>query len=137
MSRTLSSTAIAAAFAQETGEIPLMLLELSHTDITTLRYVNNTADVTSNGEVYTAYPIAANIPPVDSDDEIPRAQVEFDNVDLTVIQAIRGLSTAPTVKIAIILASEPDDILDDWYEFTLKDISYNALSVSGDRKSVV
>ena len=130
MSRSLTNTAIGAAFASETAEIPLMLIEIVHADITTLRYVNNTANVTSNGDLYTAYPFMINIPPVDSSDEIPRSQLSLDNVDL-ISQTLRGLSSAPTVKAALILSSAPDDLVLDWYEFSLKDIQYNATVVSG------
>ena len=131
MARSLSSTMIAAGNASETGEIPLFILVIEHTDITTLRFVANTEDVTSDGNVYTAYPFQINIPLVDSDTQIPTAQLRIDNIDQAIVAAIRGLSTAPTITASIILASTPDTVECGPYAFTLKNVTYNAIEITG------
>ena len=131
MARSLSSTMIAAGNASETAEIPLFICVIEHTDITTLRFVCNKSNVTSNGEVYTAYPFRVDIPPVDSDNQIPTATLQIDNVDQSIVAAIRGLSTAPTVTVSIILASTPDTVESGPYAFTLKNAHYNAIEVTG------
>jgi len=132
MSRTLSSTLIGAAFAQETAEIPLMLLEISESTIDTIRLVNDKgADIVSNGETYTKYPYQIIIPPVDSKNEVPRVQVTIDCVDLAIKNTLRSLATTIDVKAAMILQSDPDTIEAGWYEFTLKDFSWNSIVITG------
>ena len=64
MARTVSATLEAAVYEQETNEIFHILLEIAHTDMSaTLRFVNNTEDVVSNGDTYTAFPFLIDFPP--------------------------------------------------------------------------
>jgi len=133
VSRTVSSTFKAAFFAQETGEVPLILLEISHADLSaTIRLVNNTEDVDSNGETYTAFPFQINLPYDDEEGVMPTVQLEVCNVDRTIVEAIRSIDSPPTVKAALILASDPDTLEAGWWEFTLKNATYTAEAVTAD-----
>ena len=138
MSRTVSNTFKAAFFAQQTGEVPLILLEIVHADLdATIRLVNNTADIVSDWDglgdkTYTAFPVQINVPCDDEDGSMPTVQLEVCNVDRTIVQAIRNIDSPPTVRAALILASDPDTIEAGWWEFTLKNSSYTAEAVTGD-----
>jgi hypothetical protein len=132
VSRTVSSTFKAAFFGQSTSEVALVLLEIVHTDLpATICLVNNTADVTSNGTTYTAFPFKINVPCDDEDGVIPKVQLEICNVDRSIVEAIRTIDSPPTIRAALILASDPDTVEAGWWEFTLRDTTYTAEAVTG------
>jgi hypothetical protein len=131
MSRTISAAAKAAAFAQQTDQVYLALLVIEHDDLSApIRVVNNAADVVSGGETYTAFPFDITLPS-DADDSIPHATLTISNVDRTVTEAIRTISGAPTVTISVVLAASPDTIEVGPYEMTLRNVSWDANTVSG------
>lgn len=132
MARSLSSTLRSAVYNQETGEVFLILLEIDHDDLDDpLRFVDNTEDVTSNGDTYTAYPFLIDIPADDSD-RLPSVQLSIDNIDRSILEALRGIDSPPTVNLSVILNSDPDTVELGPLEFTLKNIEYNAFVITGE-----
>jgi hypothetical protein len=128
--RDLSGPARQSIYAQETGEIWLHLLEIEHTAITTLRFVDNTEQITSNGDIYLPYAFRIALPG-EFDDQLPSVQLEIDNVDRQILEGIRALPSAPTIVLALILASSPDVIEAGPFRFTLKAVDYDAQTISG------
>lgn len=132
MSRNTSNAFKAAAFAQETGEAFLPLLTISHATLPVpYRFVANTVNIVSRGNVYTATPINVVLPD-ESDDNAPRARLSVDNVGRTVTAALRSIDTPLAVLIEIVLASAPDVVEASWPDFELRQITYDALVVEGD-----
>jgi hypothetical protein len=132
MSRTLSSAANAAIFTSQTNEVFLVLLELTGGNIVTpIRVSSNNVDTTSNGDVYTAYPFHISMPP-ETDKEIPSVQLVIDNIDQTLIQEIRGTAIPILIEMNIVLAGTPDTIEAGPFNYTLRNITYDALTISGD-----
>lgn len=132
MARTLSSNALASIHAQETGEVWLVLLTIENTGLATpIRVVNNNENITSRGNVYQAFPFEIVLPGEDPDG-ISKAVLRFDNVDRTAIQAIRGLPSAPTVTIEVILASAPDTVEISFGGMSLRNVRYDATVVEGE-----
>jgi hypothetical protein len=109
MSRTLSAAALAAMFAQETDAVFLVLLTLTHPDITTLRVVNNTQDVTSRGNVYVAFPFDAKLP-TDIAEQLGTVQLTISNVDRRIIDEIRTIEGPMTATFEVVTASAPDTV---------------------------
>jgi len=132
MPRTLSSTARRAIFSQETGEVFLLLLKITHPDLAEpIRVVNNSEDVTSNGYLYQRFPFEVALP-AENEDAPPTVQLRIANADRQIVEAVRSLSgEAMTVELAVILASSPDTIEAGPYQFTLRDVSYDASIVEG------
>ena len=127
MVRAVSATLEAAVYAQQTDQVFHILLAISHTDMSaTLRFVNNTADVTSNGDVYTAFPFSIDFPPSDGEDQLPSVQLAIDNIDRSIIAELRDIDSAPTAAVSVVLASDPDTIECGPLSFTLKSIDYDA-----------
>ena len=63
MPRTLSNTARRALYAQETGEVFLLLLVISHPSLPApIRVVNNSEDVVSGGFTYQRFPFELALP---------------------------------------------------------------------------
>jgi len=117
--------------AQETGEVFLFLIDLSHPDLVTMRFVNNQVDVISGGNTYMAFPFELTIPD-DREDEITRVQLAIDNIDRRVVEAIRSIDTPALFTLRVIRATEPDVAVAGPYTCTLRNVSYNALTVTGD-----
>ena len=93
--RTISPTATEAIHKTETEEVFLVLLELSHALIVPpLRLVNNDVDITSNGNLFTAFPFEITLPN-DEENIIPQAKLKIDNVDRQIVDVIRSIGTDP------------------------------------------
>jgi hypothetical protein len=110
MPRSLSATLQSAANAQETTEVFLALLKIDHDDLTTPeRLVNNTVDIVSNGDTYTAYPFEIMLPDADPE-RPPEITVAIDNVAQDLIAALRSVSSPLSFELSVVLASDPDTV---------------------------
>tara|TARA_B100000700_G_scaffold189815_1_gene209165 strand:- start:36360 stop:36824 length:465 start_codon:yes stop_codon:yes gene_type:complete len=121
-----------AAFAQETSEVFLALLTISHPDIDpSIRVVNNTENITSRGEEFVAFPFEPVLP--DQREDAPsRARVVIDNVTREVAQAVRSTSTPPDMLLEVIRAADPDTVELTWPNFQLRNVKWDAGTLSGD-----
>lgn len=128
MSRSLSAAAWASIAAQETGEVWLALLTIAHASIATIRLVNNTKDVVSGGNTYTAFPFAVTIPP-EHPDRPPEVMLVADAIDRSVVDAIRAIPAEPTVTLSLVLASAPDLVEAGPFAFTMYDAAFDAHTV--------
>jgi len=131
--RSLSSAAISALFGSQTGSVFLTLLEISHTDITTVYFVNNNEDIIYSGQTYTAYPFNFE-PPKQTDSGIEPSRLVLPNIDLSIVEIIRSISTPPTIRTALIMVQPNGTVTleDGWYSFILRNVTYDALRVSGE-----
>ena len=137
MPRSTSTTLRSAVFSQETSEIFLLLLTIQHVDIgtpDTLYFVNNyeNIDSTASGslETYTAYPFAIDLPS-DFEDQLPEVKLMIDNVDRSIVETIRTLSSPPTISLSVVLADSPDTVEAGPFEMTLRGTEWNYLTVTG------
>jgi len=127
---TVSPAFKAAVFAQETSEAFLVLLTIDHDDfVEPLRFTSNGVDTVSNGDTFLAFPFRF-IPPSD-DDSDQQAKLEIDNVDRRIVEAIRRLSSPPTISVNLVRESAPDTIEVEFPEFLLQGVKYDRLVVSG------
>jgi hypothetical protein len=135
MARTLSSTLKTAVNAQETGEVVLAITQISHPSILNgpLRVVNDLQNLTSNGKVYSAFPFQVTLPE-EREDSLPRLRLVLDNIDRTIVAAIRSIppSEVPTVQVDLVLASTPDTLELSFPGLSLREVSYDVYSVEGE-----
>lgn len=135
MARPLSLALKQAMFSQETGEVFLAICSISHASILNgpLRVVNNLENMTSNGNVYTAFPFKVTLP-AEGIDGSPRVRLVLDSIDRSIIQAIRGIPPGdpPTVQVDLVLASQPDVIDISFPNLTLRNVDYDQYVVEGD-----
>lgn len=104
MPRDFSDTFTAALMAQQSGTIAVWLLTFEHDRLATpVRLVNNTEDVQSGGNIYTAVGIDF-IPPDDREGPTRRARLEIDNADMALVPVVRALSGSirVTAELAIL-----------------------------------
>lgn len=130
MTSQVSINAMRAMFAQETGEVFLVCLTITHPDITTLRLVNNTQPVVRSAGTYQPYPMQLSLP-AQRDDQLPQVDIVIDNVDREVLRQIRLLVGVPQVTMEVIMASSPDTVEAGPFDFALKQASYDVLAITG------
>lgn len=133
---TISAAARAALYRQETDEVLLCLVTISHADLpATLRFVNNTVDIVSRGETYKGYPFEVALPDEDPDHppavEITIDAVSTDDPALDPVAIVRSLSTAPVFTFEVVLASTPDTVEVGAGEIDLVSVDYDALVLTG------
>lgn len=109
-SRTLSSSGLAEALSEQTGEVWFAVIILSHADFaSTLRFAARTEDFTHDGNTYVAAPFDVVLP-TDAERELPQGTIDVDGTDTTVLAAIRAVSTPVTFECRIIRESDPNDV---------------------------
>lgn len=132
MSRSLSQLARQALFAPETGEAFLVLLTISHPGLEQpIRITSDAVDTQSRGLGFIAFPFDIVIPD-DTEGASPRARVTIDNIDRTIVAAVRSMNAPATVLIEIVRAADADTVEAAFPDFRLINVSYDARTVSGD-----
>jgi hypothetical protein len=106
-----------------------MLVTLIHPSFTTVKLVNNSEDIVSNGETFTSFPMRIRLP-ADDGESTREVSIEFDNVSRELIDELRTVTTPIDVKIEMILASNPDDIQITLDELKMRNVTYNKSIVS-------
>ncbi len=125
----LSLTFRKAANASATGEIPVVLMTVSHesldepfrfsSDPTTristdpLRY-----GTVSRGETFDFLPLSIGLPE-DSDEATPTIQLVISNLTRQLTPMLRSVATPASVTTEIVLASTPDVVEATWPAFDL------------------
>lgn len=97
----------------------------------TLRIVNDRQDITSGGNVYSAFPFEVLLPAEDTEQQQVHTKVKLSNVDRQMIATLRGTSTEPTVTVSLALASTPSTIELGPMEFIMSSYDYDAAEITG------
>lgn len=140
--RSITVAAIAAMQATHTWAITPTLIEISSAEtaflayapLGVLRFCNNTESLTYLGNIYLPYAFTVDYPG-ETEDTITNARLTIDATDQTIVAAVRSLTNPPTVTAKAMFF--PDDglgtfeVLIPW-TYTLRHVSFNASSVSGD-----
>lgn len=132
MPRPVSTAFRRAVNARETGECFLLFLTLRHPSLASpIRVVNDGVDHTVGTDVYLRFPFQITLAS-DSRDTTPRGQLEICNVDREIVAALRRASGPPIeVEVFLAMASSPSVIEAGPLSFTLRDTTYDAMTVSG------
>jgi hypothetical protein len=130
--RTLSSANIQAMNASSTGAIYHCLITISHPTLPTpIRITSDAKPTVSNTFTFLPLPFIYQIPD-DRSDQVPVGKIQFDNVDLTMIDWVRSIGNVPPIVLMqIVMGSSPDSIDVEW-EMTLRNVNYDVMSVGGD-----
>ncbi len=132
MTRAVSLDFIAAVNAQETGEAFIVLVTIAHPDLPSPVYLNNSgANLVSRGNTYLACPFQPTLVE-DTDDRPPQAKLSIDNIDLTLVAALREAAAAgvpPLVALEVVRLSDPDLVEAEFTDFEMRDITYNSLTI--------
>ncbi len=121
-----------ALMAQETGEAFIVLIKIDHPNLSApIRVSSDGVNTSSNGETFIAFPFELELP-ISDPDQPPRARITIDNVDRSIVTAIRSINTEATVDIDVVLGSDPDTLEVSFTGFKLVNVDYDALVVAGD-----
>jgi hypothetical protein len=120
-----------AQFYKQDSEDPfLMLVTLTHSSFTSPQYlVNNRVDITSRSNLYIAFPMKITLP-ADDGTTTRQAKITFDNVGLDLIGKLRSITTPISVKIEMVLASNPNQVQIELTDLHIRNISYNKSTIS-------
>lgn len=111
------------------SDLPLVLLRIEHSSLAApILVVNNKENVVSNGDQYIAFPFEIILPDA-NEDSPPQSKLRIDNVSREIGQAIRSISTPPSVTIQVVRQDTPDFIEAQFEGMYLTNVTYDALSV--------
>lgn len=128
MSNELRDELKTEIFKQESEDPFLTLVTLTGSGFS-YYLVNNTTDITSNGQVFTAFPMKIRLP-VDDGESAREFQIEFDNASLNLIRSLRAVTSPIDCRIDMILASLPDVIQMSVVDLLIRTITYDDRKVS-------
>lgn len=132
MSRSVSATTLAALFAQETAESFVILLTIDHDDLSAPIRVNTSGEnITSRGDEFLAFPFTIVLPE-ETEDNTARAKIQIDNIDRSIILAVRSISSAPSALLELIRVDDPDTVEASFPDFKMNKVTYDSKVLSAD-----
>ncbi len=115
-----------------TDQAFILLAQIDHASLLQpIRVAQNWQDVVSNGHTYLAFPFTVMLPD-DISDQMPRPTLEIDNVDLSITDAVRGMTTPATVTLSIVLSGDPNTVEFGPFQLTLRKVEYDMQTVKGE-----
>lgn len=132
MPRSLSLAAVADMFSQEVGVAYLVLVTITHPDLTeTLRVTSDNVDTISRGNTFVSYPFNLAMP-TDTPDAPPRTVITIDNVSRKIADALRSIVDAAKLTIECVRSTALDTVEFSYDEFLLTNVKGDVFQVSGD-----
>lgn len=128
MSNEISNELRAQIFKQESEDPFLTLVTISSGSFV-YRLVNNTEDISSRSNLYRAFPMKVTLP-VDDGESVKDFNLVLDNASLTLIGALRSITSPIQCKIEMILASMPDTVQLSYEDLLIRAINYNGRSIT-------
>lgn len=132
MARNYSSNFRSTINSTSAREAPLLLLEISHTGLTTpIRVVNDVQDLVSNGNTYTALPFRARLPD-DLEQGLPRAELSVDNIGKELVQWLEasGGGQGASCRMMQVMLGAPN-VIEFEITLDLTNLHMSATEVSG------
>jgi hypothetical protein len=129
--RVVSANALRAMLAQETGEVFLVCITLSHSSFAQpYLLVSDQKPLVRTAGTFQPFAFGIKFPD-ESEDQLPSVQMILDNVDPAILSAIRTIGAErPSVKVEAVLASQPNTV-EAQFTFAILSIDYNAATITG------
>jgi len=116
MARNLSSGFIAGLYSQESDEVVICLLTVTHEDLGAPIYLSSDPTTrlsddpliygtVSRSNEYLFLPFEFTLPD-DKSDSPPRVQLTMDNTDRSLVAILRSIATPANIKVELVLASD-------------------------------
>ena len=133
MARTYSSEFKSTLAQVSAPEAPLVILEINHPDLATpVRVVNDTQNITSNGDLYVGVPFRCTLPD-DFENQLPKARLSVDNSSRELMYWIETSNggSGSTVTMSQIMRSRPDTV--EWsITMNLYNVNCSMNEISGE-----
>jgi len=119
----MTDTATRAMTASETAEILLVTARVMVDGEEVFRIVNNTENITINGQLWEAFPFTFVLPG-EGGDGMKTAMFEIDNIDRRIQQEVTlAAGKTVTAEFNIILASSPNVVERGPFKYILRDFN--------------
>lgn len=129
--RVLSPVFLDAINAQESGEVLLPLVKLSHADwASDIRLVPDWQELTHGGEIYSPFAFEVTLPD-DEDQGIPVLRWSADNVSQELIVPLRSVTGKIDARVVWVLASQPDTVEAGPFDLAILSVEYDATTIGG------
>lgn len=118
--------------AWKSGDTYITLVTIDHDSLSeTIRVANNNEDITSQSFDWIGFPFEIEVP--SEDDGPPQGRLSIQNVDRRIGPAILSLKgKGPArMQIQVVLAAEPDNVWLDFEGFYLRDVTGDAMTITG------
>lgn len=129
MPKEVSPNLRAQMYATEMQDVPLVVLDIV-SGANHLRFVNNNENIIYDGNTYLATSFQFT-PPGLSEGEIESASIAICNIDREIVTIIRTITDPPLVTANLVLVGASVVREAGPWEFELRDVSYNAKTLSG------
>lgn len=130
---TISARQLRGLLAQESAEVYLMCLVISHPSFAApYMLVCDQQPLVRAAGTYEPFAFSMNLPNED-DSAVPQVQITIDNVDPKILQAIRTLPPGerPGVLIDVVTAAEPDTQCAGPISFKILTADYDESTITG------
>jgi hypothetical protein len=127
--------ALAPTIFQSATDNALLWLLTIKSQNENLYLVNNMENVTSRGQLYTAYPFDITLP-VEDGSKALNLTLTIDNVDQLLIEALRGFLEPPIMKLELVLSSDFDTVEKTIDFLRLGQVEYDQLQIRGQLKPI-
>jgi len=136
MARNISTTSERAINSTAAASLPLYLLEITHPDLSTpIRIVQDTKDVTYDGDTYIAMGFTI-VPPDDMSKGLPKARLAVDNITRDLMQWLETSNGAQgasaTIRVGMRTAQNTVDVIEWSQTLDLSDITVTLQTVSAN-----
>ena len=120
--RTMSAAARAAAHAETSDKVWLVLLEIAAAGLAVpIRVVNDNQDIMHQGSTFIGYPFEVELPP-ENQDRPMIARIRIDNTERLIVDEVRSISEPPSVTLRVVLADQPDTIEVEYAGMRLRNV---------------
>jgi Domain of unknown function (DUF1833) len=118
--------------AQETGEVFLFCLTISHPTLAAPYYlVNDYNPLVRTAGTFQPFAFDVSLPN-EQEDQLPQVTMTIDNIDNAILQAIRNIpGQRPKVLMEVVLASSPNTVEAGPFNFSILHINYTDASIQG------
>lgn len=133
MSRPLSPKALQAVLAQQTDEVPLMCITISHSSFAAPYYlVFDTQPLQRAIAEFEPFAFQLTLAP-ESEDALPQVQMTIDNIDRKILTAIRTIPAGERVSMSmeVVLASQPDTVEVGPVDYKFLSIDFDQAQITG------
>ncbi len=128
MPNNITDALRAQFFSQESND-PFLILVTFQNPTFVARLVNNSADIVSRGNIFTAFPMKIRLP-IDDGESTRDIQIDLDNVSLDMINSFRSVTDSIGVTVEMVLASAPDVVQISIDDLSIGNVTYNATKIS-------
>jgi hypothetical protein len=130
--RNVSPNALKAMLAQETGEVFLVCLTITHPTLAApYLLVNDYNSLTRTAGTFEPFAFGVTLP-AEQEDQLPQVMLTIDNIDNKILKAIRSIpGERPKITLELVLASSPNTVEAGPFNFSILNINYDDGQIQG------